>query len=226
MGRKTKILSEIKMKVVNEYLSGKMSVKQIAHQLNVSEYSVEDWIRKYRTLGYEGLQSKSKNRYYSDEIKIKAATDYIEGKGSLYDICARYKISSHSVLLRWIKKYNNGHKVFKSQNNKGDTIMTNRRKTTYEERIDIVSFCVANANDYNLAARKYKVSYQQVYTWVKKYNQDGCDALVDRRGKHKTFEELSETDKIVTQLKLLEAENRRLRMENDFLKKLEEIERR
>ena len=50
--------------------------------------------------------------------------------------------------------------------------------------------------------------------------------LVDRRGKNKTFEELSESEKFSAQLKLLEADNRRLKMENDFLKKLEEIERR
>jgi len=37
---------------------------------------------------------------------------------------------------------------------------------------------------------------------------------------------LSESEKIAKQLKLLEAENRRLKMENDFLKKLDEIERR
>ena len=104
--------------------------------------------------------------------------------------------------------------------------MTTGRKTTYEERIEIVSFCIANANDYNLAASKFNVSYQQVYTWVKKYNKDGYNALVDRRGKNKLFEELSESEKLSAQLKLLEAENRRLKMENDFLKKLEEIERR
>ena len=77
-----------------------------------------------------------------------------------------------------------------------------------------------------LVANKFNVSYQQVYTWVKKYNKDGYNALVDRRGKNKLFEELSESEKLSAQLKLLEAENRRLKMENDFLKKLEEIERR
>ena len=104
--------------------------------------------------------------------------------------------------------------------------MTNGRKTTYEERIEIVSFCIANAHDYNFTANKFNVSYQQVYTWVKKYNKDGHNALVDRCDKNKAFEELSESEKFSAQLKLLEAENRRLKMENDFLKKLEEIERR
>ena len=79
---------------------------------------------------------------------------------------------------------------------------------TYEERIEIVAFCIANANDYNLTANKYKVSYQQVYTWINKYNRGGYEALVDRRGKRKKLEDLSESEKIAAQLKLLESENR------------------
>ncbi|MDU6522142.1 helix-turn-helix domain-containing protein [Clostridium sp.] len=73
--------------------------------------------------------------------------------------------------------------------------MTNGRKTTYEERIEIVSFCIAKAHDYNLTSNKFNVSYQQVYTWVKKYNKNGYNALVDRRGKNKSFEELTESEK-------------------------------
>jgi regulator of replication initiation timing len=37
---------------------------------------------------------------------------------------------------------------------------------------------------------------------------------------------MSETEKLAARLKLLEAENNRLKMENDYLKKLDEIERR
>lgn len=70
------------------------------------------------------------------------------------------------------------------------------------------------------------VSDTSIRRLVKKYSENGFNALVDRRGKNKSFEELSESEKLSAQLKLLEAENRRLKMENDFLKKLEEIERR
>lgn len=221
MKRKGKVLAEIKLKVVEDYLAGKIGVSQIAEQLHVSCYSVLQWIRKYKAFGYEGLVTKHTKTKYSNELKLQAVNDYMNAKGSLYSICFRYNISSRTVLETWIKQYN-GHKIF----TKGANIMTNGRKTTYEERVQIVSFCIANANDYNLTANEYKVSYQQVYTWVKKYNANGYAALVDRRGKHKSFEELSESEKIAAQFKLLEAENRRLKMENDFLKKLQEIERR
>ena len=37
---------------------------------------------------------------------------------------------------------------------------------------------------------------------------------------------MSDSQKLMNQIKLLEAKNKRLEMENEFLKKLEEIERR
>lgn len=225
MSRKSKVSTEIKVQAVEDYLRGIKSLSEISNELNIYKSAISAWVRKYKTFGKGGLLNKEYNTSYSAQLKTQAVIDYLDGKGSLDDICIKYKISAIGILQQWIKKYN-GHKIFKSHSTKGDKLMTNGRKTTYEERIEIVSFCIANAHDYNLTANKFNVSYQQVYTWVKKYNKDGYTALVDRRGKNKSFEELSESEKFSAQLKLLEAENRRLKMENDFLKKLEEIERR
>ena len=225
MSRKSKVSTEIKVQAVEDYLRGIKSLSEISNEINIYKSAISAWVRKYKTFGKEGLLNKEYNTSYSAQLKTQAVIDYLDGKGSLDDICIKYKISAIGILQQWIKKYN-GHKIFKSHSTKGDKLMTNGRKTTYEERIEIVSFCIANAHDYNLTSNKFNVSYQQVYTWVKKYNKDGYTALVDRRGKNKSFEELSESEKFSAQLKLLEAENRRLKMENDFLKKLEEIERR
>lgn len=74
--------------------------------------------------------------------------------------------------------------------------MSNGRKTTLEEGTEIVAFCIANGKDYGVAAEKYGVSYQQVYSWVHKYEAKGADGLTDRRGKAKPEDELTETDKL------------------------------
>lgn len=214
MSRKSKVSTEIKVQAVEDYLRDIKSLSEISNELNIYKSAISAWVRKYKTFGKEGLLNKEYNTSYSAQLKTQAVIDYLDGKGSLDDICIKYKISAIGILQQWIKKYN-GHKIFKSHSTKGDKLMTNGRKTTYEERIEIVSFCIANAHDYNLTANKFNVSYQQVYTWVKKYNKDGYTALVDRRGKNKSFEELSESEKFSAQLKLLEAENRRLKMEND-----------
>ena len=90
--------------------------------------------------------------------------------------------------------------------------MTKGRKTTFEERVEIVEYCIAHNRNYKETASVYDVSYSQVYSWVKKYDETGEDGLIDKRGHHKSDDELSE-------LELLRRENIRLK------KKLEEQER-
>ncbi|GAA6428550.1 helix-turn-helix domain-containing protein [Dielma fastidiosa] len=47
------------------------------------------------------------------------------------------------------------------------------RKTTYEERIEIVNYCLEHDKNYKDAAELFNVSYTQVYQWVNKYKEDG-----------------------------------------------------
>ena len=103
--------------------------------------------------------------------------------------------------------------------------MAKGRKTTQDERIEIVSHCIANNKDYGKTIEQYGVSYQQIYGWIKKYEKYGADGLTDRRGKRKDETAMSELDKLRAQLKLREAENLRLQMENELLKKLAALER-
>ena len=104
--------------------------------------------------------------------------------------------------------------------------MTKGRNTTLNERKEIVLYCLENGKDYQRAAETFQVSYQQVYQWVKKYEDGGEEALQDKRGKKKEEVELSPDQKMKLEMKRLERENERLRAENAFLKKLEAIERR
>lgn len=84
--------------------------------------------------------------------------------------------------------------------------MKNRnRKTTQEERIKIVNYCLEHNQNYNKeTAELFDISYTQVYQWVKKYLTFGKEGLIDRRGQHKTEKELSETEKLERKVKLLE----------------------
>lgn len=61
--------------------------------------------------------------------------------------------------------------------------MTKGRTTTYKERIEIIEYCIENDNKYAETAEKYKVSYHQVYSWIKKYQPKGIETLQDGRGK-------------------------------------------
>lgn len=104
--------------------------------------------------------------------------------------------------------------------------MTKGRSTTYEERIALVKECIENRYNYGEIAEKYKVGYQQIYTWVKKYKETGESALKNHRGRHKkdcipqTEEERLKLEVATLKRKLYLAQ-----MENDVLKKLQELER-
>lgn len=224
MGRKGKVPAIEKIRVVEDYLSGRKGESKICLELHISRSAFEDWLRIYRDQGSQGLKSLYHNGYYPESLKLQAVLDYKNGIGSQNQICSKYNISTHTLLRKWIKKYNN-HETFKSRNVPEDKCMIKGRKVTYEERVEIVAFCIANGDNYQMTSEQFQVSYQQVYTWVKKYKKKGYASLLDRRGKRKAPKEMTEQEKFAAQLKLLEDENKRLRMENAFLKKLDEVER-
>ena len=213
------------IKAVERYKRGETSQGAEAKKLGVSKQTFQDWIRKYETFGASEFPS-TQRRHYSSELKLAAVKDYLGGRGSYAKICKKYGISSRTQLLKWIKVYN-GHKELRPSRDRGSNIyMTKGRTTTYEERVKIVSFCIEHGNDYTAAIEKYGVSYQQIYSWVKKYNDKGVEGLVDKRGKRKPESEMTEVEKLRAENRLLEAWNKRLETENAVLKKLEEIERR
>ena len=85
----------------------------------------------------------------------------------------------------------------------------------------------ANGSNYGEIAIKYNVSYQQVYTWVKKFTELGEAGLDDRRGKRTADQEpRTEIEELKIQVAKLEHENYMLQMERDLLKKVDELERR
>ena len=104
--------------------------------------------------------------------------------------------------------------------------MTKGRKTTWQERLEIVQYCLTHNQDYRKTAEQYQASCQQVYQWVKKYQDGGQEALQDGRGRKKAEEELTDADRQKLAMKKMETEIERLRAENALLKKLEELERR
>ena len=65
-----------------------------------------------------------------------------------------------------------------------------RRRTTLEERKEIVEYCITPGNDYKGAASRYDISNSQVYSWVKKYGETGDEGRGDKRSHRKSDEEV------------------------------------
>lgn len=221
---KKKISVEDKLYAVNLYLDGKESQHRIASMFDVSVASVQQWIRNYESMGVDAFTLEG-NKKYSKELKLQAVLDYLACRGSQGEICKKYGIRSKAKLQTWIKKYN-GHEELKSSETGGSFIMTQGRKTTFNERVEIVQYCIAHDHNYAETAKKYQVSYQQARSYTVKYESGGVEALRDHRGKRKNPNEMNELEKLRAEVKILKAEKARAEMEVSFLKKLEQIERR
>ena len=225
MSKNKEIKPEDKIQYVEEYLDGKISQSEIAKKLGLKKESVRAWIAKYQSEGSVALLKHKQNRSYTPELKRQAVLDYLAGNGSMLEISKKNKIRSKSILESWIKVYNSG-KDFKRKVS-GGSRMKNTRKTTQEERIEIAKDCITNGYNYGETALKYQVSYQQVYTWVKKFSELGEAGLEDRRGKRIAQQQpRTEEEELKIKVAQLEHELYMTRMERDLLKKLEEVERR
>ncbi|WP_100013355.1 helix-turn-helix domain-containing protein [Lentibacillus sediminis] len=216
---------EYKMEVLKVWEESTYSLAEIMKRYKVFESTIREWKYKFDNYGTEGLKESTTWKAYSRELKHSAISDYLSGNYSLREVARKYEISNESVLRGWINKYNS-HREIKDTSKGRTSSMTKGRKTAWDERIQIVLDCLGNGKDYQKTAETHGVSYQQVYQWVKKYEMDGEEALKDKRGRTKMEAELTPEEKVNLQMKKLESENERLRAENLFLKKLEEIERR
>lgn len=224
MPQKGKITAEEKIQITEKYLSGKIGCCEAGRQAGVDQRTIRRWASTYRSEGPTGLSPKMENLAYSKEIKLSAVLDYLAGSGSLQEICERYRIRSEKQLREWLKMYNS-HGNFKIQT--GGSHMTKGRDTTPEERVQIVKECIANGSDYGGTALKYQVSYQQVYTWTKKYREIGETGLEDRRGHRAgTMSSRTPEEELRDRVAQLERKNYELEMENALLKKVKELERR
>lgn len=215
---------EGKIRLVESIIEGKESIRTVAEQTGLHKTTIDKWIRNYQSIGPDVFSQKSWTKRSSFE-KEAAVMDYLSGKGSLRDICDKYKIADTRQLRNWILKYN-GHEELKACGTGGTPIMTKGRKTTFEERVEIVQYCIAHTRNYAETAEKFGISYQQARNYTVKYEAKGVAGLRDNRGKRKSEDEMNELERLRAEVKILRAEKERAEMEVSFLKKLEEIERR
>lgn len=230
MGRKAKYSKKLKLEIVKRYLKGESSVK-LANEYgmpNNMHVKIIKWSNRYKTLGESGFNESNTNKSYSKEFKEQVIKEYLLGGISFSDLANKHNISSDTIVRGWVLKYNNGIEI-KNYNPKSEVYTMKARKTTLEERIEIVRYVLTHDNDYKDAADKYNVPYASVYQWFKKYNEFGEDGLSDRRGRPSTAEpvkELTTEEKQAIEIEKLKKELERSKMVIEVLKKNEEIRKR
>ena len=224
MSRKSKIDSAEKVKIVERLLVDEISVSEAARLTGVDDASIRRWRNLYLADGPTALMAQRNNKVYSQELKLQAVHEYLDGKSSQADIVQKYHLRSSRQLHDWINVYTT-HGEIKSRGSGGGSYMRKARQTTPEERLEIVQDCLANDKNYGAMALKYNCSYQQVRNWVLRYEKMGSAGLEDRRGRRAgTQPARTPEEELRDKIAELEQRNRVLQMENDLLKKVRELE--
>ena len=211
--------------VAQEYLDGKDSSGVIANKYNIASYTVRRWAQRYQEQGLSAFERGIGNTSYLSDFKADCVDLYISGKMSVGEIVAKYNISSEQILRNWISLYN-ANRELKDYCPKREVYMAEaRRKTTIDERKEIVEYCISHNRDYKGTASIYDVSYSQVYSWVKKYDVNGEEGLSDKRGRHKTDDEVDELERLRRENARLKRQLEEKDMLTELLKKVQEFER-
>ena len=226
MGRKTKLNKDLKVKACEEYKNSKGSFASIAKAYNVSKEAFRRWYYSYQEHGADAFNISKKNRSYSKEFKAEIVQKYLDGSYSLADLHVKYKISIRTISI-WVQNYYNGIEN-KDYDPKGEVYTMKSRKTTFEERLDIVKWVIANDMNYKEAADKNAVRYALIYQWVQKYLKNGEEGLKYRKrgpqGKAKIDENtLSETERLKLELEREKALRERAEFRLELFKKKEEF---
>ncbi len=209
-----KYSKEFKEMVVQEYLQGHGSSIDLAAKYGIPKCTtVLNWVKKYNShRELKGYDPKPEV-YMADTLKV-----------SSIDLAAKYGIPKCTTVLNWVKKYNS-HRELKGYDPKPEVYMADTLKVSKEKKIEIIKYCIDHNHDYKGTAEFYGGNYAQIYNWVKKYESNGEDALEDRRGKHKSEEQLTDLEKAQRRIAELERINRRQEMELELLKKDEAFEK-
>jgi len=130
------------------------------------------------------------------------------------------------MVNKWISKYNNGEELKDYVPKKSEVYTMKSKKTTFEERLEIVKYAISHDNDYSKTAEKYRVGYSLVYQWVKKYNElgeEGLKFLAKGRPSKKEQKELTELEKKDIEIERLKLELEKHKRAEEILKKNMEI---
>ncbi|WP_127850219.1 helix-turn-helix domain-containing protein [Lacticaseibacillus hulanensis] len=213
-----------KLKLLEEFQESGLPRATFARQHGIDRSTITRWSMRYQRDGLEGLEEAKKNIHYSKELKHTVVLAYLNGEGTYEELTDIYGLRNSGQAKVWVNKYNGDKPLTASPSRK--QVPTMRRKTTLEERIEVVEYVTKHKHSYTEAAEHFQVSYQQARSWVIKAKNGGYEALADNRGHHKEQFELTELDKANLRIRQLEAELKDKELVEKFAKKLLELQRR
>ena len=212
MDKRSKFTKEVKIAAVKRYIEGCIGSASLAREVGCDRKQILRWVYAYKERGEAAFRDSTKhNASYTKEFQSNAVEYYFQ-HGSIDQTAAKYGISG-SVLQKWIKAYKNG--TLKDKIPMPEVYHMKGRRTTFEERKEIVHYCLSHDKNYKETAKTYSLPYSRVFNMVKKYEQEGEEGIMDAKTKNALHP--------LTEIEKLQKENERLKKELELEKLKREL---
>ena len=151
---------------------------------------------------------------YSNELKLEIVQYCIDEYHSKYDAAKKFNIPSPTPIDDWIRKY-------KEHGVEG---LVKQKKSSYsgEFKQNVVEYMHSNHLSATETAIHFRITTHVVLKWERIYYEEGPQGLyIERRGRSKNMSSRQKKKNLNKEVEEdLISENQRLRMENEYLKKL------
>lgn len=155
---------------------------------------------------------------FSSEFRAKVVLEYLDGGRGTYELAKKYGIGSHQSILNWVNQY---------KKYEANAFEIRSTKDAYDGKfkLEVLEWMWRNRASLPETALHFNISAPStIWTWKRIYEEKGAEALFKRRGRPS---EMTTRDKLPkgeneesSELEKLQRENRLLKIENEYLKKL------
>ena len=159
---------------------------------------------------------------YSSEIRNKVVQEYLAGEGSTYTLGKKYGIASHKTILNWVHRYQKyGVEALQIRSSKCDQ--------DGSFKVKVLEWRHKNRASLTETALHFDISNTgTIAGWQKKFDEGGVEALYKRRGRPKQMIQPPRVNKHtktkeLSELARVKEENKLLKIEIEYLKKLKAL---
>lgn len=97
---------EFKLKVLEEYLTGKGGYKYLAERNAISNKCIlQNWVKAYREFGDEGLMRSRKNKSYTFKFKMSVVELYLTTEISYQELALSVGINNPPLITKWVNNF-------------------------------------------------------------------------------------------------------------------------